>query len=148
MTSSTGYKRNIWFFSEGTNYVPPAKGKIREWINSIIHKEGYKAGEISIIFCTDAYLSEINVKYLKHNTLTDIITFDLSEQQGIIQGDIYISIERAKENAKAFRVSLKAETSRLMVHGILHLAGYNDKTPEEKMVMTSKEDYYLSLPSR
>jgi rRNA maturation RNase YbeY len=148
MTSLKKDKKNIWFFCEGTSYVPSAKGKIREWINSIIHKEGYKAGEISIIFCTDAYLSEINIKYLKHNTLTDIITFDLSEQEGMIQGDIYISIERAKENAKAFKVSLKAETSRLMVHGILHLAGYNDKTADEKKVMTSKEDYYLSLPSR
>jgi probable rRNA maturation factor len=148
MNTSNKDKKNIWFFSEGTSYTPPAKGKLRDWINRIIHKEGYRAGEISIIFCTDPYLSEINIKYLKNNTLTDIITFDLSEKPGTIQGDIYISVERAKENAKAFKVSLKAETSRLIVHGLLHLAGYKDKTPEEKKVMTVKEDYYLSLPSR
>jgi probable rRNA maturation factor len=85
---------------------------------------------------------------LKHNTLTDIITFDLSEKPGIIQGDIYISIERARENSKTFKANLASEVRRLMVHGILHLVGYSDKTAEDRNVMTKKEDYYLSLPSR
>ena len=141
-------KKNIWFFSEGITFAPAAKGKLREWINKIIKKEGHKPGEINIIFCTDAYLSEINVKYLKHNTLTDIITFDLSEKPGILQGDIYISLERARENAAKFKVSLKKEVTRLIAHGVLHLAGYKDKTPEDKQLMTAKEDYYLSLPPR
>lgn len=138
-------KNSTWFFSEGVRYTPQAKTEIRQWIGTIIRKEGFKPGEINIIFCSDGYLSEINIKYLKHNTLTDIITFDLSEKKGIVQGDIYISIERAKENAAKFRVGREKEVHRLMVHGILHLAGYADKTPADKLEMTAKEDYYLSL---
>jgi rRNA maturation RNase YbeY len=148
MTLVNKEKKNIWFFSEGTAYTPAEKGKLREWINKIIKKERNKPGEVNIIFCTDAYLSEINVMYLKHNTLTDIITFDLSEKPGILQGDIYISIDRARENASTFNVSQKSEVTRLIAHGILHLAGYKDKSPEDKQAMTAKEDYYLSLPPR
>jgi rRNA maturation RNase YbeY len=113
----------------------------------VIKEEGYREGAINFIFCSDKYLHDINVKYLKHNTLTDIVTFDMSENEDFISGDIYISIERARENAREFGVLLKNEVRRLIVHGILHLAGYGDKTPKEKTVMTQKEDYYLSLPA-
>ena len=142
-----GKDEPIWFFSEGVKYIHPAKEKTRHWIRKIIKLERFLAGEINIIFCSDAYLSEINVKYLKNNMLTDIITFDYSEKKGWIKGDIYISVERAKENAGKFGVSFQEEIDRLIVHGILHLAGYDDKDRKDKKVMTLKEDYYLSLPA-
>ena len=138
---------NIWFFAEGTKYLHRGKRKTREWIDKIILKEGYKQGDINIIFCSDDYLHQINLKYLKHNTLTDIVTFNMSENEGVISGDIYISIERAKENARTYQVSTSQEVMRLIVHGILHLAGYKDKTLEDKENMRAKEDYYLSLPA-
>lgn len=140
--------KTIWFFNEGSTYVLKKKGEIRTWMNRVIRQEGFRPGEVNVIFCNDEYLLEINIKYLNHNTLTDIITFDLSEIKGTLQGDIYISIERAKENAGKFGVSLRDEIRRLLVHGILHLAGLEDTSPEEKEQMTALEDYYLSLASR
>jgi len=138
---------SIWFFTEDIRYTFGGKGATRDWVRSVIREEGYLDGDINIIFCSDAFLHEINVKYLKHNTLTDIITFDLSEREKEISGDIYISIERARENAKGLKVTLYNEVRRLIVHGILHLAGYRDKRPAEKAAMTLKEEYYLSLPA-
>jgi rRNA maturation RNase YbeY len=138
---------SIWFFTEDIRYTFRGKGATRAWVINVIREEGYLGGDINIIFCSDAFLHEINVKYLKHNTLTDIITFDLSEREKEISGDIYISIERARENAKGLKVTLFNEVRRLIVHGILHLAGYRDKSPAEKAAMTQKEDYYLSLPA-
>lgn len=138
-------KESIWFFTEEVNYVHPQKEATRAWIRSIIRNEGYRTGQINIIFCSDDYLHEINVKYLKHNTLTDIITFDLSESREEISGDIYISLHRAKDNARKFNVRIRHEIRRLIVHGVLHLTGYRDKAVKEKELMTRKEDYYLSL---
>lgn len=126
-----------------SDYKLRNKIKIREWIKSIISSEGKSAGDITFVFCNDEYLSEMNVKYLKHDTLTDIITFDYSEH-GKLAGDICISIERVTENATIFGTSIDGELGRVLAHGILHLCGYKDKKTEDKQLMRSKEDFYLA----
>jgi rRNA maturation RNase YbeY len=133
------------FFSEDTEYEYKGKKKSREWIVDVIHKEGSSPGDLNFIFCSDQYLYDMNVKYLDHDTYTDIITFDLSEETDTISGDIFISVDRARENAKAYKTTLTQELRRLIVHGILHLLGFKDKTDGEKALMRQKEDYYLSL---
>ncbi len=130
------------------NYIADFKlvteKSIKNWVNSSVLNEEFKVGEINYIFCDDAYLLELNVNHLNHNTLTDIISFDDTLGK-LVSGDIYISIERVKENAKEFKVSFEDELHRVMVHGILHFCKFNDKTEEEKELMRLKEDYYLSL---
>lgn len=117
---------------------------IIDWISQSIDNESYKLGDINYIFCGDEYLVQLNIKHLNHNTLTDIISFD--ETLGkLVSGDIFISIDRVKENATEFKVSFTDELHRVMIHGILHFCRYNDKTKEEKLLMREKEDYYLSL---
>jgi rRNA maturation RNase YbeY len=116
---------------------------VRNWIKSIAHSEYKDAGDIAFIFCNDEYLGKMNEQYLKHHTLTDIITFDYSEA-GKVSGDIFISIDRVKENALSFGNSFDQELGRVMAHGVLHLCGYNDKTAEEKKVMRSREDFCLA----
>ena len=118
--------------------------KITEWVTNTIHKENYKLEEISYIFCDDNYLLDLNINYLDHDTLTDIISFDYSVGK-IISGDIFISIERVKENAENFKVDFKNELHRVIIHGILHYCGYKDKTKDEKKEMRYKEDYYLKI---
>lgn len=135
----------IHFFSEDIAYILKEKTLIRKWIKNSISLENSKLREINIVFCSDNYLLEINQQYLKHNTFTDIITFDNSELDGVIEGDIYISIERVRENAAKFQVNERDELHRVIIHGVLHLLGYTDKTREKKRIMTGKEDHYLSL---
>ena len=118
--------------------------EISTWIEFVIHQENRKLGEINYIFCDDSYLLEINIKELKHNTLTDIISFDYTVGN-IISGDIFISTERVKENADEYSNIFKDELHRVIIHGVLHYCGYKDKSVEEKKEMRSKEDYYLSL---
>ncbi len=118
---------------------------LRKWLKSVISNENFVTGEIYFIFCDDSYLHQINKKYLGHDTLTDIITFSNSDNKQIISGEIYISVDRVEENRKIQNVSFLNELSRVMVHGILHLTGYDDQTTEQKKVMRKKEDYYLSL---
>ena len=132
------------YYNSETNFNLENQDQITNWITNTIQKENYKLKEISYIFCDDKYLLEKNIKYLNHNTLTDIISFDYSVGK-IISGDIFISIERVVENAKEFKVDFTNELHRVIIHGILHYCGYNDKTKEEKYTMRSKEDYYLSL---
>jgi len=122
----------------------PVNKKVKNWIVKAILNENLKEGEVNYIFCDDNYLSDLNIKYLKHNTLTDIISFDYTIGK-IISGDIFISIERVKENAELFNTKYVDELHRVMIHGVLHYCGYKDKTDEEKIQMRSKEDYYLSL---
>jgi rRNA maturation RNase YbeY len=135
---------NINFFSENISFVLKNKKMIRKWIFFAIDKEKKYSGIINYIFCNDARLLSLNKTYLNRDTLTDILTFDYSEDNKI-SGDIFISIDRVKKNAKTFNVLFFNELQRIMIHGILHLIGYNDKTDKEKIVMTQKEDYYLSL---
>lgn len=111
----------------------------------IINIEKEHIDSINYVFCSDKYLHSINVKYLSHDTYTDIITFPYHEEGEKIQSDIFISIERAKENSKKFNHSLREEIHRLLVHGLLHLIGYDDHSPNDKQQMTKAEDKYLSL---
>jgi|TARA_B110000879_G_C10777978_1_gene357889 rRNA maturation RNase YbeY len=115
-----------------------------KWIGEVVEKENYREGELSFIFCSDAFLLEKNMEFLKHDTLTDIISFDYTIGS-LVSGDIFISIERVIENAAAFKVSFEDELHRVMVHGILHYCGYRDNERDDKELMRSKEDYYLSL---
>jgi len=131
-------------YNSETNFILADNDSVSSWINDCINREDYKEGEINYIFCDDEYLFEINTKHLNHNVLTDIISFDYTLGK-LISGDIFISIDRVKDNALEFKTSFNNELNRVMIHGILHYCGYNDKTKEEKELMRSKEDYYLSL---
>ena len=132
----------INFFTEDIKYILRDKVAIRKWLMDAATNEGCKIEEVNIIFCSDAYLSEYNKKYLKHTTLTDIITFDNSEGKQL-SGDIFISIERVCENAMTFKVTKNQELKRVMIHGILHLCGYKDKTASDRKKMRKKEDEYM-----
>ncbi|MCF8369061.1 MAG: rRNA maturation RNase YbeY [Bacteroidales bacterium] len=138
-------RKNILFFVEEINFLLRNKNKIRTWIADSIAKENLDLRKINFIFSSDKYLYDLNVRYLSHKTLTDVITFEQSENTKEISGEIYISIPRVKENAKQFRTTFVNELHRVMIHGILHLMGYDDKTAEEAEMMRKKEDYYLSL---
>ena len=133
----------ISFTSVEINYNLKNKLKVRSWVRSIIESERKRPGDITYVFCNDEYLVGMNEKYLKHHTLTDIITFDYSEE-GILSGDIFISVERVKENAVSFNTTFNQEIGRVMAHGVLHLSGYKDRSTEDKKVMRGKEDLYLS----
>jgi len=135
----------IFFFLEEVSYNLKHKRRIREWIMKTTENEEHTIGTLNYILTNDSILVQLNKEYLRHFTLTDIITFDLSEREGELSGDIYISVDRARENAKDFKVSLNNEIKRLMVHGILHLMGFKDKTREEREQMRTKEEFYLSL---
>lgn len=134
----------ISFFSEDISFTLKDKTKVRNWIQSAIRAEGYSTGTLNFIFCSDSYLLTINQQYLNHDTYTDIITFDTSEEENKIEGDIFISIERVRENAKQFNTQTADELHRVIIHGVLHLLGYKDKSKKDKDLMTQKEDQYLS----
>jgi len=138
---------NIHFFSEDLNYRLRNIKRIRQWILHTIEKEGEELDTINYIFTTDQYLHKINVDYLNHDTFTDIITFEYNAEEEPILSDIYISLDRCKENAKELNIPLTTEIHRILIHGVLHLLGYKDKNKKDKELMTSKEDYYLSLRS-
>ena len=131
-------------FNYETPFILDSTDQISEWIQQVISIEGYACGEINYIFCDDDYLLKLNVEYLDHDTLTDIISFDYT-MDNLISGDIYISIPRVKENADLFKTSFNNELHRVIIHGILHYCGYNDKSINEKSVMRSKEDEYLNV---
>ena len=134
----------INFFEEDISYKLKNKSPVRRWITETISAEGSRLKELNYIFCSDVYLLQINQQYLSHDTYTDIITFDNSEEEGSIAGDIFISIERIRENAEKFGVNETEELHRVIIHGALHLLGYKDKTPVTKQKMTEKEDFYLN----
>jgi probable rRNA maturation factor len=134
---------NIRFFSEEIDFTFRNKIKTRTWLTNVIRDENYSRIKINYIFCSDEYLSHLNNKYLHHNTFTDILTFPDITNPKKIAGDIYISVERIKENSEKFRQPFDKELARVMIHGILHLLGYTDKTAGDREVMTRKEDYYL-----
>lgn len=117
---------------------------VSKWIEDVILEEGYKLEEVNYVFCDDEYLHKLNVEFLNHDTLTDIISFDYTVGK-IIQGDIFISVERVRDNAEDFKVSFQEELHRVIVHGILHYCGYKDKTDEDERVMRSKENQYIAL---
>jgi len=120
------------------------KTKIKLWIKTIIDKEKHTLGTINYMFCNDDELLEINIKHLNHNTLTDIITFDYTENKKI-SSDIFISVDRVLENAKKFEVTFEEELHRVMIHGVLHLCGYKDKSKPDAALMRKKENWALKL---
>jgi len=134
----------IRFFSENISFTIKQKALIRIWVLETVIAENKKLKDLNVIFCSDDILFEINRKYMKHNTLTDIITFNFGEEADDILGEIYISIERVEENAKKYKKQFENELHRVIIHGVLHLIGYKDKKSQEKKEMKEKEDYYLT----
>ena len=135
----------IHFFSEEIPFTLNEKLSRKRWLKKIATNEGFKIKELNYIFCSDEYLYQMNKNYLRHETYTDIITFDNSEKKGDIEGDIFISIDRVRENAKTHTQELETEMNRVLAHGLLHLMGYKDKTQEEAALMQLKEEEALGL---
>lgn len=135
----------ILFFEEDIKYSLKGKNKYKNWLKSIAETKGLKIKELNYIFCSDEYLYRINVDYLSHKTYTDIITFDNSENEGHIEGDIFISIERVKENAENENVDFKKELQRVISHGLLHLMGYKDKLDTDKSIMRKMEEKVMAM---
>ena len=133
----------ISFFEEDIQYNLKDKTKVRQWIKDTIAAEGYKLDELTYVFCSDEYLLKMNRQYLDHDTYTDIITFDNSSAEKTVTGDIFISIDRIRENAAKFNQTVVNELHRVIIHGVLHLLGYKDKTPADNKKMTQLEDKYL-----
>ncbi len=135
----------INFHTEDIVFTLKNKTRIKKWIIGIIEKKKRTTGEINFIFCSDAYLLSINKQYLQHDTFTDIITFDYSQElkSAAVSGDIFISVERVKENAGLFSKTMENEMHRVIIHGILHLLGYKDKTKAAKEEMTKQENKCL-----
>jgi len=136
---------NIFFHSEEIDFNLPNQPVIIDWINKTAEQENQTVQVLNFIFCSDKYLHQINVEYLDHDTYTDVITFPYMENGKPVEGDIFISLDRIKENAKSFKTTFENELHRVMIHGTLHLLGYGDKTPEEKLNMTEKENEYLTI---
>ncbi len=137
-------EKKIQFFTEGVKFIIREKSKIRSWVKQTIECEGYEQGNLNIVLCNDQYLQGLNRKYLKSKLLTDILAFNFSENKRDIDGDIYISVDRVKENALLFKQTMKEELNRVIIHGVLHLMGYNDHKEEEVVIMRKKEDFYLA----
>jgi rRNA maturation RNase YbeY len=135
---------NIFFFSEDINFELLHPKTFIAWIRSVILKENSQVGDLNFIFCSDEYLYDLNLKHLNHNTYTDIITFNYCEND-LISGDIFISIDRIRDNSLKFSKLFNDELSRVIIHGVLHLVGYDDKLDEDQTIMRAKEDFYLTL---
>ena len=133
----------IRFFSQNIQFSLTKKSAVKKLIFALFRKEKKKTGEINFIFCNDKFLYSLNKKFLKHNTLTDIITFQYPSKT--LSSEIFISIPRVKDNSEKFRVSFEKELRRVMIHGVLHLCGYKDKTAKQKKEIRKKENYYLCL---
>lgn len=134
---------SIFFFKEEIKFRLSERDELQYWISKMIKKEGFYLSNINFIFCNDAYLRRINREYLDHDYFTDIITFDNSVSKKIIDGDIYISIDRIRINSNTYDNTFKDELHRVMAHGVLHLLGYGDKNKTQKTEMKKMEDYWL-----
>jgi rRNA maturation RNase YbeY len=137
---------NINFFYEGVDFKLKRKTSISTWIEAVLAAESHlRISSLNYIFCSDSFLQRINIDFLKHDALTDIITFNHSDNENEIDSDIYISIHRVVENSKKFNTTFENELHRVMIHGILHLMGLDDKTEGQKKLMRKKEDECLNL---
>ena len=136
---------SINFFKDSTKFKLEKRRELRKWINNVVNSEKCNIEWINFVFCDDRILADMNIKYLNHNTLTDILTFSFSDSGENISGEIYISVQRVRENASNYKVTFEKELHRVMIHGILHLLGYNDSTKEENESMRQKENFYLSF---
>lgn len=134
----------INFFSEEIDFELENEEKTSDWLQKVANKEGFVVSSINYIFCDDEYLHKINMEYLNHDTYTDIITFDNSEQEQVLEADIFISVERVKENSAELKTTFQQEIHRVMVHGLLHLTGNDDHSTEDKKAMRNKEDEALA----
>ncbi|AKQ47065.1 rRNA maturation factor [Rufibacter radiotolerans] len=135
----------IEFFTEEVDFEVKNETKVKEWLFEIISEYSFEVESLNYIFCSDEYLHQMNVEYLDHDTLTDVITFDNSDIEGVIEGDVFISIDRIVDNATTFNTPIEKELHRVMAHGLLHLLGFDDKTPEKQAIMQSKEEECLAL---
>lgn len=133
----------IRFFTEDIAFDLPQKQKVRKWLNALANAESCVVGDLNYIFCSDDYLLDVNRQYLDHDYYTDIITFDNSESEERLDGDIFVSIDRVQDNAQALSVAFEVELRRVLAHGLLHLSGYGDKSEAEERTMRAKEDFYL-----
>ncbi len=134
----------VRYYTQDTNFVYKNRLFNNRWLKTVAGSEIRKLGDINIIFCSDNYILDVNMKYLKHDYFTDIITFDYSEKD-VISGDLFISIDSVRENALFYGTEFENELHRVIVHGVLHLIGYDDHCDEDIKMMRSKEDYYLKL---
>ena len=134
----------VSYFLQDIDFVFKHKRLNNSWLKLVAESEIKKLGNINIIFCSDNYILDVNVKYLGHDYFTDIITFDYCEKN-ILSGDLFISIDTVRDNAEFYKIEFKDELNRVIVHGLLHLIGYDDHTPEEQKIMREKENYYLEL---
>jgi len=142
---SPSLTRLIAFNQIDLSYTLKNKTQLRVWIAEAIQKERFLLNFLSFNFCSDKHLLKINQEHLNHDYFTDIITFDLSDEKGKIEGDIYISLDRIRDNAKTNKEAFTRELHRVIIHGVLHLCGYKDKRSSDAVLMRKKEDYYLSL---
>jgi probable rRNA maturation factor len=133
----------INFFKEEIKFRLSKQNELRKWILRLIKKEKYSLSVLNLIFCSDRYLLKMNKNYLSHDYFTDIITFDNSEEPKMIEGDIYISIDRVKANSKKFKTTFENELHRVMAHGVLHLLGYSDKNKKQSTEMKQQEEKWL-----
>ena len=134
----------VSYYFEDTDFKLKARTKIKMWLKLVAESEVFTLGNVSVIFCSDNYILDINQRFLQHDYFTDIITFDYSED-GKISGDLFISIDSVRENSFEYGTDFEDELHRVIVHGVLHLIGYDDHTDEDIKMMRAKENYYLSL---
>ncbi|WP_019988755.1 rRNA maturation RNase YbeY [Rudanella lutea] len=135
----------IRFFNEDTPYKLPQKQATRQWLKQQAEAEGFRIGDLNYIFCSDEHVLQVNRDYLDHDYYTDIITFDQSEEEDLLEGDIFISVDRVVDNAAQLGVAPIQEMRRVLAHGLLHLCGFGDKTPEEEQAMRAKENEWLAV---
>ena len=133
----------IRFFNEDVPYKLTQKQATRQWLKQQAEREGFSVGDLNYIFCSDEHILQVNRDYLQHDYYTDIITFDQSEENGKIEGDIFISVDRVADNASQLGIPAEQEMRRVLAHGLLHLCGYGDKTNEEEIQMRVKEEEWL-----
>ena len=133
----------VRYFIQDTDFLFKRRAVHNAWLKAVASEENCRLGEISVIFCSDAYLLDMNRKYLGHDYFTDIITFDYSEGE-LLSGDLFISVDTVRSNAAFYSAKFDDELDRVIVHGLLHLIGYDDHSEEEFAAMKEKENYYLS----
>jgi probable rRNA maturation factor len=135
----------IEFYSEDLDFSLSNPEQVADWIASVIEQNEFELAGLTYIFCSDEYLHQMNVEYLDHDTLTDIITFDNADEEGTVEGDIFVSIDRVRDNAQTLGIPFEDELHRVLIHGVLHLLGFKDKTEEQEALMRKQEDSCLSL---
>lgn len=138
-------QETIFFFKEGVSFRLNKQEKLKTWLKKAALKEAHKINTLNYIYCNDKYLLQMNKDYLHHNYYTDIITFDNSTEKKIIEGDVFISVDTVRSNSLRFNTSFDDELHRVMIHGLLHLSGYKDKTEANKKKMRKMEDLYLGM---